>query len=167
MELAVQVPRLRRRFACLVYEVTLLFGVYFIPAYLLQSLFRLRVHKVVDASGHATMSLPSPQRELFQGAMFLIIGAYFVWCWRHGGQTLPMKTWRFRVADKLGNTVSRTRAWLRYSAVWFAMLPALLVVALGHFWGFALILLPFLWALVDPDRQFLHDRIAGTRLINV
>jgi len=23
----------------------------------------------------------------------------------------------------------------------------------------------FLWAAVDPDRQFLHDRIAGTRIV--
>ena len=28
-------------------------------------------------------------------------------------------------------------------------------------------LLPaFLWALVDRERQFLHDRLAGTRIIN-
>jgi len=26
--------------------------------------------------------------------------------------------------------------------------------------------LSILWALVDRDRQFLHDRLAGTRLIN-
>ena len=25
--------------------------------------------------------------------------------------------------------------------------------------------LPYAWALVDPDRRFLHDRIAGTRLV--
>jgi uncharacterized RDD family membrane protein YckC len=32
----------------------------------------------------------------------------------------------------------------------------------------ALLLLPvsILWALVDRDRQFLHDRLAGTRLID-
>lgn len=24
----------------------------------------------------------------------------------------------------------------------------------------------FLWALLDGDRQFLHDRLAGTRIIN-
>jgi uncharacterized RDD family membrane protein YckC len=23
----------------------------------------------------------------------------------------------------------------------------------------------FLWAFVDPERQFLHDRIAGTRIV--
>ena len=30
-------------------------------------------------------------------------------------------------------------------------------------------LLPFsiLWALVDRDRQFLHDRLAGTRLVKL
>jgi len=28
-----------------------------------------------------------------------------------------------------------------------------------------LLALNYAWALVDPDRQFLHDRIAGTRLV--
>ena len=27
------------------------------------------------------------------------------------------------------------------------------------------IALPYAWALVDPDRRFLHDRIAGSRLL--
>ena len=33
---------------------------------------------------------------------------------------------------------------------------------------FALLLLPasILWALFDRDRQFLHDRLAGTRLVS-
>ena len=29
-----------------------------------------------------------------------------------------------------------------------------------------LFVLNFAWALVDRDRQFLHDRLAGTRLVN-
>ena len=29
-----------------------------------------------------------------------------------------------------------------------------------------LVALNFLWAVADADRQFLHDRIAGTRLVD-
>ncbi len=42
------------------------------------------------------------------------------------------------------------RAALRYALAW----PSLLVFGVG-----------FLWAFVDRDRQFLHDRLAGTRIV--
>lgn len=78
------------------------------------------------------------------------IGAYYVWFWTHGGQTLPMQTWRIRLvrADD-GGAVGTIRALHRYT---LAVL------------GFAALGLGFAWALVDRDRQFLHDRLSGTAL---
>lgn len=79
--------------------------------------------------------------QLFLAAVF---AAYFLWCWLRGGQTLAMKTWRVRVVG-----VSPGNALLRFLC--------------------ALVLLPtgasILWALFDRDGQFLHDRLAGTRLV--
>jgi uncharacterized RDD family membrane protein YckC len=79
--------------------------------------------------------------QLFLAAVF---AAYFLWCWLRGGQTLAMKTWRVRVVG-----VSPGKALLRFL--------------------FALVLVPtgasILWALFDRDGQFLHDRLAGTRLV--
>lgn len=79
--------------------------------------------------------------QLFLAAVF---AAYFLWCWLRGGQTLAMKTWRVRLVD-----VSPGKALLRFL--------------------FALILVPtgasILWALFDREGQFLHDRLAGTRLV--
>jgi uncharacterized RDD family membrane protein YckC len=72
-----------------------------------------------------------------------VLAAYFVWCWLRGGQTLAMRAWRIRLVD-----VTPGKAVLR-----FVLALALLPVSI-------------LWALVDRDRQFLHDRVAGTRLIN-
>ena len=72
-----------------------------------------------------------------------VLAAYFVWCWLRGGQTLAMRAWRIRLVD-----VTPGKAVLR-----FVLALALLPVSI-------------LWALVDRDRQFLHDRLAGTRLIN-
>jgi uncharacterized RDD family membrane protein YckC len=78
--------------------------------------------------------------QLFIAAVF---AAYFLWCWLRGGQTLAMKAWGIRVVD-----VTPKKAILRFV--------------------FALALLPvsIVWALLDRDRQFLHDRLAGTRLIS-
>lgn len=79
--------------------------------------------------------------QLFLAAVF---AAYFLWCWLRGGQTLAMKTWRVRVVG-----VSPGKALLRFL--------------------FALVLVPtgasILWALFDREGQFLHDRLAGTRLV--
>jgi uncharacterized RDD family membrane protein YckC len=79
--------------------------------------------------------------QLFIVATF---AAYFLWCWLRGGQTLAMKAWRIRVVD-----VTPRRALLRFVL--------------------ALVLFPasIAWAVFDRDRQFLHDRLAGTRLVSV
>lgn len=88
---------------------------------------------------------------LIQAHLFLLLLLYFAWFWLHGGQTLAMKTWKIRVANADGGPVRPAQAVLRYMAAWFS----LGVAGIG-----------ILWALVDRDGQFLHDRIAGTRLIN-
>ena len=146
-------PRLRRRLASMLYEGILLFGVAFIAAYLFLALTQ---------SKHP---LPDPIRQVFQLYMFGVIGAYFVWCWRHGGQTLPMKTWKMRVESATGEPLSRGRAWWRYTLACAGVLPALTLYAFGQKWALPLTLLPLLWPLIDRERQFLHDRLAGTRII--
>ena len=146
-------PRLARRLASLIYEGILLFGVAFVPAYLFLTLTQSKY------------PLPSPMLQVFQLYMFSVVGAYFVWCWRHGGQTLPMKTWQMRVESGDGQRLTLIRAWWRYTLIWGSLAPALGLYALGLKWGLMLILLPLLWPLIDSERQFLHDRLAGTRLV--
>lgn len=92
------------------------------------------------------------RRHLLQGWLACVIGAYYVWFWTRGGQTLPMKTWRIRLVRAEGaGPVNTGRAIHRYVLA----LLGLLAAGLG-----------FAWALVDRDRQFLHDRLAGTALID-
>ena len=74
--------------------------------------------------------------------ILVVLAAYFLWCWLRGGQTLAMRTWRIRLVD-----VTPGRAILRFVLALF-LLP-----------------LSIAWVLVDRDRQFLHDRLAGTRLV--
>ena len=82
-------------------------------------------------------------RHALQAFVLLVFAAYFLWCWLRGGQTLPMKAWKIRLVD-----VTPRRAVARLLLATF-LLP-----------------LSVLWALVDRDRQFLHDRLAGTRLVD-
>jgi uncharacterized RDD family membrane protein YckC len=83
-------------------------------------------------------------RHLLQVFILVVIGSYFLWCWLRGGQTLAMKAWRVRLVN-----VTPGRALLRFVLA-LALLPVSIV-----------------WALFDRDRQFLHDRLAGTRLVLV
>ena len=82
--------------------------------------------------------------------LFLVLFMYFGWFWLHGGQTLAMKTWRVRLVAADGSGLQPWQAILRYLLAW----PSLGLFGAG-----------LLWSLVDADRQFLHDRLAGTRLI--
>lgn len=160
-------PGIGRRMFALLYECILLFGVVFIAAYLFSALTQFKGNPA------------SPLRFGFQFAIFAAIGIYFVWCWRSSGQTLPMKTWKFRLVPKAGRRLSVARCWVRYGLAWLGPLAGLasyklIIVVSGY--GMArpslaalLIALPmmavnFAWAVVDRDRQFLHDRLAGTRL---
>src|SRR5262245_64775017 len=65
-------------------------------------------------AGGATGHLEGFSRHLFQSYLFLVVGLYFVWCWRRGGQTLPMKAWKLRVVDASGAPPATSRAILRY-----------------------------------------------------
>ncbi len=89
-------------------------------------------------------------RHAFQFYLFLVIGLYFVGSWRRGGQTLAMKTWKLRLVGADGARISWRQAVLRYVCAW----PCL---ALG---GIGILYAPF-----DRERQFLHDRLAGTRIV--
>jgi uncharacterized RDD family membrane protein YckC len=88
-----------------------------------------------------------PLRLALQIFIALMFAAYFLRCWlRSGGQTVAMKAWRIRLVD-----VTPAKALLRFAY-------AMLFVPTG---------LSVLWAFFDRDGQFLHDRLAGTRLVNV
>jgi uncharacterized RDD family membrane protein YckC len=130
---------LGRRFAALLYEAFLVFAVLFLGS----GLFTL------IAGAADTLAA----RIALQIILVALVGAYFVWCWTRGGQTLPMQAWDLRLVDARDNLPPRVgTAVKRY-----------LVAVAGTLLGAG----SFLWALVDRDRLFLHDRIAGTRIVRV
>ena len=131
-------PAFARRLASGVYELLLLLAVVILLTFPFLALV-----------GGATEGW---RRHALQGWYLVACGGYFGWFWTRGGQTLPMKVWRFRLIRQDGAAVSWPRAAHRY------------VLALL---GFAAGGLGFLWALWDPYGQFLHDRLAGTALVDV
>jgi len=133
---AAQPASLARRGLALVYETLLLAAVLLAGALP----FVMLTHRLDHAVG----------RLLLQFYLVALIGIYFTWQWKRGGRTLAMKTWRLRLITRNGAPVGWKRAWIRY----LVALPGALLAGAG-----------FLWALADRDRQFLHDRVAGTRII--
>lgn len=92
------------------------------------------------------------ERFSLQMVLWLVTGLYFVICWVTTGQTLAAQAWKVKVVASGNKLLSLRQALLRYG------LANLSLVLFG---------LGFLWALVDKEHLFLHDRILNTRLIKV
>ena len=131
-------PALGRRLASGVYEVLIVVAIAIIADFPFAILF-----------GDLTQGW---KRYALQAWNVAVVGVYFVLAWTRSGQTLPMKTWRLRVVRWDGAPLAAGRALHRY------VLALLCLAALGA---------GFIWALFDRDRQFLHDRLAGTALVEV
>ncbi|MDS0797209.1 RDD family protein [Burkholderia pseudomultivorans] len=157
---AVAAPSIRRRLAALLYEGVLLFGVVFFAG--------------------LAFSLATQQRNglvhhnLLAAWIALVVGAYFVWFWTHGGQTLPMKTWRLRLEASSGRPLSAAHALVRYVLGWLWFLPPLALHPLLGLSVPATLALAAAWIVVwagaarlHADRQFPHDRLARTRVVAV
>ncbi|ATE59201.1 RDD family protein [Thauera sinica] len=135
---AVELAGLRRRLASMLYESLLLLGVLaltFLVPYLLLGM----------AAGIA------PSGWVAWLHIFVVLGCYFVWYWTRHGQTLAMQTWRLKVVNAAdGRAPGAAQSWLRYVLAW----PSVLFFGIG-----------LLWAILDRDRQFLHDRLARTYVV--
>ena len=131
-------PGFWRRIICLIYEFLLLLAVLFIASFIFHLIF---------SDTNAAYFKP-----LFQFYLLVIMGYYFIWFWTHGGQTLAMQTWKLRLVDANGGSITKKQAITRY-------LLALLV--------YPFFCIGIIWLFFDRDRQFLHDRIAGTRIIKL
>lgn len=137
----VETASLRRRLAAMLYESLLLLGV--IALGFLAPLLALGVGLGV-----------TPPGWLEWLHLFVLLGVYFVWLWRRNGQTLAMQTWQLLIVDAAsGKRPSLRQCLLRYALAWPSTL--LNLTGLGLLWA----------AFVDRDRQFAHDRLAGTCVV--
>lgn len=154
------VPGLPLRVAVMVYEAVLLFGVAFIVGYALLAALRW------------SYPLAAHQRWVLQAALFVAFGIYFVYLWSRGGQTLAMKAWHLRLVSRDGRPPSVGTAVLRYLLAWTLLAPGLVFAALFRThaaWEALAFVLGFVAMLLvgrtNADRQLLHDRLLGMRVI--
>lgn len=128
-------PALARRLACNLYESLLLLALLILVSLPL---------------GLLLLGLdPAWRNNLQRGFWLLLAGAYLVYFWRKG-RTLAMKTWRIRLESAGGGQPALGQLWRRY------LYACLNLILLGAGWWYAL---------HAPDRPFLQDRLAGTRLV--
>jgi uncharacterized RDD family membrane protein YckC len=129
---------LKTRLAAMIYELLLVTAVLFLAAFVF-----------IPLAGDMGATW---KRHAFQIYLLAVLFAYFSVFWMRSGQTLAMKTWRIRLVDRDGRLIRLKQALVRF------------ILA---FLGLGLFGLSIVWALFDRDRQFLHDRLAGTRLVRV
>lgn len=156
-------PSIFRRLAALPYEGLLVLALALIATFPLAG-FR---NPAVEGVPHLLMQL----------YYVCLTALYFTWFWRRGGQTLAMKTWRIRVTTRTGGPLGLGRAMTRYLLALAFYGPACVGMVLILFpgrvpptmtaWLFVPSIASILWAWFDSDRQFLHDRMSGTRLSSV
>ena len=154
------VPTVKRRLIAMVYEILLAFAALFLP---------FLVFEIATKASHTELV-----EHMRQFLAFLILGAYFIHQWTRKGQTLAMQTWRIKLVQPGQNHLPIRTAALRYILCWLWILPGIVVAYVGDLSNkhklYALLASVLLWSLtafLDKDRQFLHDRIAGTRLVQL
>jgi uncharacterized RDD family membrane protein YckC len=160
---SMRAPSLRRRMACFVYESMLLFGIGLIPG-VLGALFFAQTGQRYPLQSETALRLFA----------WVFYGVYFVWFWSARGQTLAMQTWHIAVVSTVNTPVTQARALGRYAAccaAWFG-LPTLVAMVL-HLPPWQSLGLTAAWvvvyallALASPGRQFWHDLLCGTRLVD-
>ena len=132
-----QVTRLKLFAAC-IYELLLLIALWMLCTWGFVLLFGDTIH--------------NQKRYFLQLILWLVTGAYFVFCWHQSGQTLATKTWKIRLVNQQNISLTTKQAMIRY------VLASASMLALG---------LGFMWALVDKQGLFLHDRLCKTHFIHV
>lgn len=153
-------PTVKRRLISMVYEAFLLTAVEALAIFIYIAATRLQHTPIIDHGRNAMA--------------FLVAAAYFIHAWSGSGHTLAMKTWRIKVVMLGYAKVPLRAAAIRYLMAWGWFLPALVI---GYVFGLkpttqvgVVVIGAMAWGLtafLDKDRQFLHDKIAGTRLIQL
>ncbi|MDY0331612.1 MAG: RDD family protein [Thiomonas sp.] len=155
-------PPLRRRLACLTYEGLILLGLSLVTAAVTLWLLHLLGLQQTSAT----------HRVALQITEFVVLTGYGAGFWSGGRQTLPMKVWKISLVTRSGAPLGLGRALWRAVLSWLWVVPALALAAALHLspgeTGWALAAGILLWAgtsLLRKDRQYLHDVLAGTRLV--
>jgi uncharacterized RDD family membrane protein YckC len=127
---------LMRRIAALCYDALLVF-----------SIWMLVTLAIIAMRGGEPVT---PGNLLYQLALVVATGCFFVGFWVRGGQTLGMRAWRLKVQQASGSGVTWKTGTIRFAAG----IVSTLTCGLGLF-----------WLAVDPKGLTWHDRLAGTVVV--
>jgi uncharacterized RDD family membrane protein YckC len=161
IESALPVPSIRRRVVVMLYESIVLAAILLIAAL-----------PFVVIAGDASAGW---HRALLQTYLLSVLAGYFCHFWLKTGQTLAMQTWHVKLVAVTG-VLSWRRALGRFALVAVLFLPVAMQLVLFTKYRSAYPWLPWLllpalasilYARFDADKQFWHDKIVGTRLVQV
>ncbi len=157
---------LARRAAAALYELLLVSALALIAGFALAPF----VSPQPPGVPHSLVMPSAAARAALFVVLFVLAGAYCVHGWTGRRRTLPQKTWRLAVVRGDDEPPTWRRAATRYVACWFGPALALAAYVVLHPHGLGahaawLVLLNWLWAAIDRDQRFLHDRLAGTRIV--
>lgn len=169
MSTSIPAASLKRRLAALMYEA-LLIGAISALAGMIAGV----VAMLLNQSGLSILSSPVVTLLLLF-AWWL----YFKANWHKKGQTLPMQVWKIGLVNAHTSSqpaLPQLRMRFIWACVFLVFIPMLAYAGLHHNGiapktaaGAALLwwILPWGFALLNPDRQFLYDYLAGTRLVDL
>jgi uncharacterized RDD family membrane protein YckC len=137
-----QHPGLVRRLLAILYDSLLLLALFFVATAAVMRIFN---HGETIQSGQPLSWLLTP-------LLLLISFLFYGWFWTHGGQTLGMKSWKMKLVQRNGETITWPVALVRFMT---AML-SWTVFGLG-----------FLWSLFDSRNRTWHDLASGSELLDI
>jgi uncharacterized RDD family membrane protein YckC len=137
-----QKPSVLRRLGALFYDALLLLAVLMVANAIV-----VIPYEVI--SGHPVYESFVPL-TLMRLYLLVVIGAFYVYFWTHGGQTLGMKAWRLQVIAQDGEAVGFNAAVKRFAWSILSLIPA----GLG-LW----------WSLFNRQGLAWHDSRSNTRVV--
>ena len=140
-------PSLRRHLMALVYDTFLVVPIVMLTTALIMGLYVT----ILPPPAAQADNVALPPAAVQSGALLSISLFYFIF-WRRGGQTLGMQAWRIKLVGINGARADTGQLVTRLFAA---------ILAYGFF-GLGLA-----WRFVDRDGLYLHDRISGTKLVQL
>ena len=140
-------PSLGRHLLALVYDTFLV-----VPLIMLTTALIMGLYVTILPPPPAQNDIVAlPPTAVQAGALLSVALFYFIF-WRRGGQTLGMQAWRIKLVDLNGSPAATRQLLLRLCAA---------ILAYGLF-GLGLA-----WRFVDKNGLYLHDRLSGTKLVQI
>jgi len=134
-----------RRLAAMVYDSFILLALS-----MLYGAFTAALHVAIYGNNTEHNYEPMMQGPWLLIGWLLCLAGFYLFFWYRAGQTVGMRAWRLQLIQADGSTPELKNCLIRVICAPIS----LLIFGLGY-----------LWALVDKDRDCLHDKLSATRVL--